>query len=67
MVRVVRHWHRLPREAVCAPSLEAFNGLDGLDGALSSLIWWKLSLPVVEGLQLDELEGHFQSKLFCEI
>ncbi|KFO80225.1 hypothetical protein N303_01989, partial [Cuculus canorus] len=30
-MRVVRHWHRLPREAVAAPSLEGFTGR--LDGA----------------------------------
>ncbi|KFQ40951.1 hypothetical protein N332_14617, partial [Mesitornis unicolor] len=35
-VRVVRHWHRLPREAVDAPSLEAFK--TRLDRALSSLV-----------------------------
>ncbi|KFV41735.1 hypothetical protein N341_02230, partial [Tyto alba] len=35
-VRVVRHWHRLPREAVAAPSLEAFKAR--LDGALSNLV-----------------------------
>ncbi|KFP79447.1 hypothetical protein N311_05697, partial [Apaloderma vittatum] len=35
-VRGVRHWHRLPREVVEAPSLEAFKAR--LDGALSSLI-----------------------------
>ncbi|KFZ49443.1 hypothetical protein N338_01535, partial [Podiceps cristatus] len=35
-VRVVRHWNRLPREAVDAPSLEVFKAR--LDGALSSLV-----------------------------
>ncbi|KFR01062.1 hypothetical protein Y956_01798, partial [Nipponia nippon] len=35
-VRVVRHWHRLPRGAVDAPSLEAFKAR--LDGALSHLL-----------------------------
>ncbi|KFV06855.1 hypothetical protein N339_02408, partial [Pterocles gutturalis] len=34
-VRVVRHWNRLPREAVDAPSLEMFKAR--LDGALSNL------------------------------
>ena len=34
--RVLRPWHRLPREAVDTPSLEAFKAR--LDGALSSLI-----------------------------
>ncbi|KFZ54995.1 hypothetical protein N321_01176, partial [Antrostomus carolinensis] len=34
--RVVRHWHRLPREAMDAPSLEAFKAR--LDEALGSLI-----------------------------
>ncbi|KFP19555.1 hypothetical protein Z169_00426, partial [Egretta garzetta] len=35
-MRVVKHWNRLPREAVEAPSLEAFKAR--LDGALSNLI-----------------------------
>ena len=35
-VRVVRHWNRLPREAVDAPSLEVFKAR--LDGALSNLV-----------------------------
>ncbi|KFP13082.1 hypothetical protein Z169_06513, partial [Egretta garzetta] len=35
-MRVVKHWHRLPREVVEAPSLEAFKAR--LDGALSNLI-----------------------------
>ncbi|KFV47690.1 hypothetical protein N341_06410, partial [Tyto alba] len=35
-VRVVRHWNRLLREAVAAPSLEVFK--TRLDRALSNLI-----------------------------
>ncbi|KFW71070.1 hypothetical protein AS28_13425, partial [Pygoscelis adeliae] len=35
-MRVVRHWNRLPREAVDAPSLEVFK--TRLDGALSNLV-----------------------------
>ncbi|KFO56681.1 hypothetical protein N302_00773, partial [Corvus brachyrhynchos] len=35
-VRVLRHWHRLPREAVDSPSLEVFKAR--LDGALSNLV-----------------------------
>ncbi|KFQ12033.1 hypothetical protein N330_01759, partial [Leptosomus discolor] len=35
-VRVVRHWNRLPREAVDAPSLGGFKAR--LDGALCSLV-----------------------------
>ncbi|KFP15491.1 hypothetical protein Z169_02527, partial [Egretta garzetta] len=35
-MRVVKQGHRLPREVVEAPSLEAFKAR--LDGALSSLI-----------------------------
>ncbi|KFM13301.1 hypothetical protein AS27_06479, partial [Aptenodytes forsteri] len=35
-MRVVGHWHRLPREAVDAPSLEVFKVR--LDGALSNLV-----------------------------
>ena len=35
-VRVVRHWNRLSREAVDAPSLETFKAR--LDGALSNLV-----------------------------
>ncbi|KFR15107.1 hypothetical protein N306_04250, partial [Opisthocomus hoazin] len=35
-MRVVRHWNRLPREAVDAPSLEVFKAR--LDRALSNLV-----------------------------
>jgi len=35
-ITVVRHWHRLPREAVAAASLAVFKA--GLDGALSNLV-----------------------------
>jgi len=35
-MRVVKHWSRLPREAVAAPSLEVFKAR--LDGALSNLV-----------------------------
>ncbi|PKU47161.1 hypothetical protein llap_2535 [Limosa lapponica baueri] len=35
-LRVMRHWNRLPREAVAAPSLEVFKAR--LDGALSNLV-----------------------------
>ncbi|KFW09072.1 hypothetical protein N327_02475, partial [Fulmarus glacialis] len=36
MMRVVKHWNRLPREVVDAPSMETFKVR--LDGALSNLI-----------------------------
>jgi len=35
-MRVVKHWHKMPREAVDAPSLEVFQAR--LDGALSNLV-----------------------------
>jgi len=47
-VRVVKHWHRLPKEVVEAPSLEIFKAR--LDGALSNLSELKMSLLTVGGL-----------------
>ena len=52
-MRVARHWPRLPREAVAVPSLAGFKAR--LDGALSTLGWWKLSLLMAGGLELDDL------------
>jgi len=46
-VRVVRPWPRLPREAVAALSLAVFKAR--LDGALSNLVWWQVSLPTAGG------------------
>jgi len=47
-VRIVKHWKKLPREAVKAPSLETFKAR--LDRALSNLVWLKLSLLTAGGL-----------------
>jgi len=38
----LKHWNGLPREVVDAPSLETFEVK--LDGALSNLVWLKMSL-----------------------
>ncbi|KFR14279.1 hypothetical protein N306_11282, partial [Opisthocomus hoazin] len=35
-MRVVKHWNRLPREAVDAPSLAVFKAR--MDGAVSNLV-----------------------------
>ena len=43
--RVMTHWNRLPKEAVDAPSLEAFKAR--LDVALGSLVWWLATVPIV--------------------
>jgi len=52
-MRVVRHWSRLPREAVAAPSLAGFKA--SLDGALSNLVWWKMPLLMAGRLEPDDL------------
>jgi len=49
----MRHWHRLLREAVAAPSLEVFKVRS--DGAWSNLVQWKVSLPMARGLELGDL------------
>ena len=60
--RVVMHWNRLPKEAVDAPSLEAFRAR--LDVALGSLVWWLATLPVTGDMKLDDLYGPFQLRPF---
>jgi len=42
----------LPKEAVDAPSLEAFKAR--LDVALGSLLWWLVTLHIAGGLKLDD-------------
>ena len=43
----------MPKEAVDAPSLEAFKAR--LDVALGSLVWWLGTLHIAGGLELDDL------------
>ena len=44
---MVTHWHRLPKDAVDAPSLEAFKAR--LNVALGSLGWWLATLHIAGG------------------
>ena len=60
--RVVTHWNRLPKEAVDAPSLEAFKAR--LDVALGSLVWWLVALHIAGGLKLNDHCGPFQPRPF---
>jgi len=54
---VVRHWRRLPREAVNASSLEAFKAR--LDGTLGNQ-------PTPGGLELNDLYGPLPPKPFSD-
>lgn len=45
------HWNRVPRDVVDVLSLAVFK--TRLDEALSNLVWWKVSLPMAGGLELD--------------
>jgi len=58
--RVVMHWNRLPKEAVDAPSLEAFKAR--LAVALGSLVCWLATLHVAGGLKLNDHEP----RPFCD-
>ena len=66
----MRHWHRLPIEAVGAPSLEALKAR--LDEALSSLSWHLAILPMADrcnrmGFKVPSNLSHSVILWFCEI
>ena len=61
---MVTHWNRLPKEAVDAPSLEAFKAR--LDVALGSLVWWLVTLHIAGGLKLDDHCVPFQPRPFYD-
>ena len=56
--------NRLPKEAVDAPSLQAFKAR--LDVAPGSLVWWLETLHIAGGLKLDDHCGPFQPKPFYD-
>jgi len=56
--------NRLPKEAVDAPSLEAFKAR--LDVALGSLVCWLATLHIAGGLKLNDHCGPFQPRPFCD-
>jgi len=66
MLSVVEPWHRLPREVGDAPSLETLKAR--LDGALSSLIWVKMSLLMAGGWTRwpAKVPSHPNHSLFCD-
>ena len=51
--RVVTHWNGLLKEAVDAPSLEAFKAR--LDVTLGILVQWLATLHIAGGLKLHDL------------
>jgi len=50
----------ISRSTADAPSLALFQAR--LDGALSTLGWWKVSLLMAGGVEPDDLQGPFQPK-----
>ena len=61
---MVTHWNRLPKEAVDAPSLQAFKAR--LDVALGSLVWWLVTLHIAGRLKLHHHCGPFQPRPFYD-
>lgn len=57
-------WNRLPRQVMVASSLELFKAR--LDGALSSLVLWEMSVLMAGSLTWMATEGPFQLRLFCD-
>ena len=63
----MRHWCRLPTEAVDVLVFKA-----RLDGALSSLIWWVATLLMAEGwkwmiFKVPSNPNHYMILLYCKI
>ena len=63
-VRVVRHWHRLPREVTDVPPLETF--MVRLEGTLCYLIKLWMSLFTAGGLDWMTFKGPFQLTRFSD-
>ena len=62
---MVTHWNRLPKEAVGAPSLEAFKAR--LDEALGSLVCWLATLHIAGGWnQMNDHCGPFRPRPFYD-
>jgi len=59
----VRHWNRLPK-IVDLTILEAFKAR--LDGTLSNLVYWELSMPTSGELEQNDFKGPFQAKPFYD-
>ena len=67
---LVTHWNSLPKEAVDAPSLEAFKAR--LDVALGSLVCWLVTLHIAGGWNWMMIvvlfnPGHSVILSFCDL
>lgn len=65
MIRVVRHWCKLPGEMVDISSLETFKV--GLDRALSNAIWQCVPLFIAKTLDQVTIKRPFQLKRFYDL
>jgi len=64
LLRVVRCWRWLPREVMDAPSLKAFK--PRLDGGPEQPDLVEGNPSCERGLELDDICGTFQSKIFYD-